>query len=330
MATVAYQGFAIKNNLLEATSDRQIFNNLGGSPLGDDITLFFNNKRNITNLYVDSGNIFGDTIIYDNTTAINPAVYSNKTKLTFNGQTLYVKESNGLNKFKLSTSEDLSTTVSLPLVGFYTRSDEITLENISNFSATRRSTDVNEVQTETLTGYLNQSQGILGSNTPIDLLLSLEGNLDFYKFRRNGAIIKKDSFLSTEKTTIKGYVKIQDVDNVNSFGLTNTSPGLFIYNPITQSGVRAFSSNENPWDDLTAGYLTAETNKIEIGTLRSSNYSSATGYSARDLVLISKGATFMTSFVSTTIITSGAGKNFTHKTPITVNGETYYLCLQQQ
>lgn len=331
MATVAYQGFAVKNNLLEASADRQIINNLGGTPLGDDITLLYNNKRNTSTLVVDPTNINGSIISFPITINISPAVFTNKTKVIFNNsETFYVKESNGINEFKLSTLSDLSDTVENPQPGTYTRSDEITLENISNFSAIRRSTDLNAVQTETLTGYLNRSANVLGSSTSIDLLQSIESNLDFYKFKRSNAIIKIGNFLSDNITDIKGYVKIEDSSNVNSSALDDTGPGIFIYNPNTGTGRRAFSSNENPWIETTGqaiNYLETFTNKIDVGTLRFSNFDSLTGYSElNNIVIISKNSILTTDVPESTIVSS---VNFTHKVPITVNGETYFLCLNQ-
>jgi hypothetical protein len=320
----AFQGFAVKSNLSESTSDRQIITNLGGSPLGDDITLLYNNKRNKSSITVTSDNIALDNYIRFNETDIS-AVFSNKTKLTINNQIFYVRDSNGLNEFRLSTNSNLSD-IAAPLVGVYTRSDAITLENISNFSKIRRSTDVNAVQTETLTGFLNQSASILGSESPTDLLETMEANLDFYKFRSTKSITKVTNFLSSNPNIIRGYVRIQDIDNLNSAGLTNNTPGVFIYNPGTGAGVRAFSSSDNPWSQ-NSPYLESSSNNINIGTLRSATWVEGTTYNARAFSLTLKNSSIAPTVTETTIVSK---TNFTHKVPVIINNETYYLCLKKE
>jgi hypothetical protein len=319
----AFQGFAIKNKLAESSNDRQIISNLAGNPLGDDITLFFNNKRNKSSITVELSNIVGNYIRFDE--GLTLATFSNKTKLTVNNDVYYVRDSNGINEFRLSTTEDLEQLVAVPPVGVYTRSDEITLENISNFSKIRRSSDVNAVQTETLTGFLNQSQSILGDTTPTELLEATEANLDFYRFRNTKAITKLNNFLSPNPTAINGYVRVQDVDNLNSTGLDNTKPGVFIYNPSTGGGIRAFSSNENPWSQ-SESYLESSTNKINIGTLRSATWVTGTTYTARSFGITLKNSSIAPTVTETTIISNN---NFTHKVPVIINNETYYLCLQK-
>jgi len=323
MAGGAFQGFAVKNNLAESSNDRQIITNLGGSPLGDDITLFYNNKRNKSSMTVGLSNIVGSYIRFDED--LTPAVFSNKTKLIVDDEVYYVRDSNGFNEFRLSTSEDLEQLVDLPPVGTYNRSDEVTLENISNFSKIRRSTDVNAVQTETLTGFLNQSQGILGSTTPTALLTAAEENLDFYRFRNTKAITRLTNFLSPTPSVINGYVRVQDVDNLNSTGLNDVKPGVFIYNPATGGGVRAFSSNDNPWSQ-NESYLESSTNKINIGTLRSATWVTGTTYTARPFSITLKNSNIAPTVTETTIVSKN---NFTHKVPVVINNETYYLCLQK-
>lgn len=319
----AFQGFAFKNNLLEATADRQIFTNLGGSPLGDDITLLFNNKRNISSLTVNVSNIAINGYIRF-TESETRAVFSNNTKIRLGNTIYYVRDSDGVSEFRLSTTEDLMTPA-LPFVGVYVRSDEVTLEHISNFSTIRRSTDVNAVQTETLTGFLNQSASILGNTSSTELLLSTENNLDFYKFKKAKAIVRNTNFLSNRLVKINGVVTISDIDNLNISGLTNQKPGLFIYNPSTSSGIRAFSSNDNPWlESQVAPFLETTTNQITIGVLRNATWNTGVTYDPRSFSISLKNSTMFETVVETAIV---AKSNFTHKTEMLINGETYSLCL---
>lgn len=321
---MSFQGFAIKNNLGESTADRQIFTNLGGNPLGDDITLLYNNRRNKSSIFVGAENLIGSYVRFDSNTT--PAVFTNKTRITVNNTVYYVRDSNGINEFRLSTQSDLSTLVDFPPIGFYERSNEVTQENITNFSKIRRSTDLNEVQSETLLGFLNQSASILGSTSPTDLLETIEANLDFYKFRRTNAITKLSNFLSNNQTTVSGYIRVQDPDNLNTFGITNDRPGVFIYNPNTGSGIRAFSSNDNPWSQ-NGSFLESSTNKINIGTLRNAVWVSGSTYNTKSFSLTLKNSSIAPTVTETNIV---AKSNFTHKVPVTVNGELYYLCLQRE
>ena len=315
---LAFQGFTIQNNLAEAFYDRTIFNNLAGTPEGSDIALLVNNKRNTSSLTVIDANITGNNITIPNALA----VFSNRTIIKINEDTsntlYYVKNSNGVDTFQLSTSIDLSTTIAVPPVGVYTRSDEITLSNISNFSLKRRAA------TSGVTGSANAdttsaaSNQILGVASPKALLISLEGNLTAYKFRTEKSLNRKSDFLGRKLLKTNGVSIIKDPDGlIQTQGITNTGPGLFIYNADTNSGVRAFSSNANPWSDPKTGYLETTAFRITMGKLTFSN-------SAGIVIQSKNGATLATNVAPTVIDVT----TFTHKIPVNINGETFYLCVK--
>ena len=94
--------------------------------------------------------------------------------------------------------------------------------------------------------------------------------------------------------------------NVNSAGLSNAkSPGVYI------GDTRAFSSDNNPWSEVgipTSALLTNST-EVSIGEL---NF-------ADNITIEGIAATSATSVLATT---------FTHKLPVIINGETYYLLLR--
>lgn len=311
------QGFTIRNNLSEAFFDRTIFNNLAGSPQGSDITLLFNNKRNTSSLTVTSQNITGNNVAFTNTNA----VFSNRTAIKVNTSTYYVKNSNGIDTFQLSSLPDLSNTVAPP-TGTYIRSDEITLSNISNLSAKRRPALGNS--DSNLSDFnIGNTIYYLFERSQKALLLDTEANLGFYKFRSSKSLNKKANFLGEKPLTLNGLLIIKDPDGVNQLpsGLTNTSPGLFIYNSDTNSGIRAFSSSSNPWEDPSpsTGYLETTALQFTAGKLTISN--------PAGLVIQPKGSvTLSTSTTTTSISTS----TFTHKLPVTINGELYYLCLRRE
>ena len=80
------------------------------------------------------------------------------------------------------------------------------------------------------------------------------------------------------------------------------SPGVYI------GETRAFSSDNNPWSEDTSALLT-ESTEVSIGEL---NF-------ADNIIIEGITATSATSVLATT---------FTHKLPVIINGETYYLLLR--
>jgi len=315
--TIAFQGFSIKNNLSEAQADRAILNNLGGSPIGDDIGLLYNNNRNTSSISVASENIFGNTIVISNAQAI----FANKTPLTIGSLTYYVKNSNGQDSFRLSTSPDLSNTVSNPPIGEYTRSDKITVNNIRNYSIVRRSPDVNRTESDSELGFVSTSSRavFLGGRTVKDILESIEQNVNFYNFRKSKSINIKSDFFGTKQLEASGVNIIVDVDNINDNGLTATSPGLFIYNPATEVATRAFSGADNPWrfdPQVDPNNLVVLTSAFTVGSLK---------FNLSDVTLISKD---ISNPIVQTVPVQQVAPNFTHKLPVTINDETYFLCLK--
>lgn len=310
---IAFQGFSIKGNLSEAENDRDILNNLGISPIGDDISLLFNNQRNISSITVLSSQIQGNKIVIPDSLA----VFSNKTKLTLGNTTYFVKDSNGIDTFSLSSNQLLSNTISSPLPGTYIRSDEVTLENISNFSIVRRNPDLNRVDTDTQLGFLNNSSSssLLSSSNAKQLLESIEANLDFYKFRLQSGLSINKNFLTSRIFRSSGALVIKDLDGINNSSITNSSPGLFIYNPDTGTGIRAFSSSDNPWTAI-GDTLEADASKITVKNLN---------FISNQISVVSKPNSFISQDITNTAIDS---VNFTHKVPIKVNGEIYFLCMK--
>jgi hypothetical protein len=315
---LSFQGFTIKNNLAEAFFDRTIFDNLAGSPEGSDVSLLVNNKRNTSSLTVTGSNISGNTISIPGALA----VFSNRTPIKIDDNTTqyYVKNSNGVDTFQLSTSTNLSSTVA-PSAGTYTRSDEITLSNISNFSLKRRSASSGGMSNSAGAASTGATENVklLGDASPKSLLTSLEANLAFYKFRTSKSLNKNSSFLGRKLLKTNGLSIIKDPDGVIQIqGITPTGPGLFIYNAETGLGVRAFSSNANPWSDPTNGYLESTALQITMGKLTIANSSG--------IVLEAKSGATLTNNISPA--QSISNSTFTHKLPVTINGETYYLCLK--
>jgi hypothetical protein len=105
----------------------------------------------------------------------------------------------------------------------------------------------------------------------------------------------------------EGTVIIKDpvALNVNTAGLANEkSPGVFI------GDTRAFSSDNNPWSEVGSALQTSST-EVSVAELNFDN-------SAGTIIIEGITADSDSSVLATT---------FTHKLPVVINGETYYLLL---
>jgi len=110
--------------------------------------------------------------------------------------------------------------------------------------------------------------------------------------------------VSPNDINIEGSIKINDPQGFNSgtAGLSNAvSPGIFI------NDTRAFSSDNNPWTQVGTE-LTTLSSSVSIGEL----------YFANDITI---------SGISTESASSVAVTTYTHKLPVVINGETYYILL---
>lgn len=402
---IAFQGFALRKNLEESELDIDAINNLGGTPIADDLALFVNNNRNTSSLTIFPSYVNGTVITVPGDSY---AVFTNRTQVTVNSEILYIKNSNGIDTFEFTTRDtppyssadtvtpNFGSNTSLELV----RSDAITPENLSNFSLPRRNTNIDRTDDETQLGFLNSSRtGLLStSSNSIAALDTLEANLDFFNFKKQKAIIKDRTFVGRKVLYSNGCIIIKDPDNLNTAGLADSNPGLFIRDPVGGANIRAFSSSENPWIETPGtgdvlygddGFLASRSVEVTAGTLLVDNPGYGVDFilKASDIVttlstsqlsgIISSNAntTTITNISSTADLTSGmtlvrvsgsgafggvttitkidnantitirsttantagaitfsqsySNQNFTHKLPVTVNGEVYYLCLKQ-
>jgi hypothetical protein len=308
--SVAFQGFELSKNLSESVNDGQILNNLAGSPMGADITLLFNNKRNVSTITVTSANIQGSLISFVD----RESVYANKTKITVNGSVYYIKDSNFINQFRLSNNKELNDTVSNPPVGDYLRSDEVTFQNIINYG-----------QSRTFPGIDVDRFGPSGGNfqstaDPKTSIESIEKKLDFYDFRFQKSIKNNFDFFGRELILINGVVRIKDPDGKNNLSINDSldprKPGLFIYNEAEGKGIRAFSSSENPWADKTT-FLECSSSNVTIGDL-------FFDVVTQGIRFTSKNSAVLANDVTSQIV----NPNFTHKIQVSINNEIYFLCLR--
>ena len=105
-----------------------------------------------------------------------------------------------------------------------------------------------------------------------------------------------------------------------------TPPGLFILNGATGQEVRAFSGSDNPWEEVAAGAsitgsaaLRTTSNKAQISKLKISS----TG--ATPVLIKTDGAATLD---IVDLVVSESNPTYTHKVPILVNGEQFYLLVK--
>jgi len=346
----AFQGFDRKLNLLENTADRDVLNNLGVAPIADDIALFTNNLRNTSELLVTIDKRQGNTILF------NPLaqrfIFTNGTKIkAFSGQTVigdfFVGDSNNLNQFQLYSDENL-TQIAFPPAGVdvrYVRSDAILKEDILNLVKPRR--PVVERQSASQITIQDSSadvaDGITGVATPPNIYTSLrrvyssfrnsvititeymnaiESNIDTFEQKRQKSIINNVDFLSEIKVTFNGNIIVTGQIGSNVDVPLNSGPGIFILDPTTDIGKRAFSDNENVWTaepvlPAIATDLVGATREIVVGNLV---------FNSGVRIIRKSGIPEIAQEL--TPVASNLANTFTHYVKVTVNGEEYSLCLK--
>tara|TARA_R100000234_G_scaffold100263_1_gene69075 strand:- start:383 stop:1813 length:1431 start_codon:yes stop_codon:yes gene_type:complete len=251
------------------------------------------------------------------------------------GRDYYVCDSDGLSQFKLSyypsdfdNTDNQGTQVGIQTINVtgidytspsdvekrsftFIRKDVVTQENLVNFIQPDidaeeeggfrlfRTIDDPDVS-ETLNGIFGVSNTIL-DDTRFDLSKRYQINKDI---------------ASTKDVKYEGVVIVKDPDQFNS-GTTavdsDDSPGVFI------AGTRAFSSDNNPWTDEdellnpgtgTENALVTRSEQIGIGEVKFADAIRIDGLGS------DKG----------TLTNTKAG-DYTHKLPVVINGETYFLLM---
>ena len=244
------------------------------------------------------------------------------------GRDYYVCDSDGLSKFKLSyfpsgySSNDGSQVgiqtidvtgidyASSPTQFFtFIRKNIVTQENILNFI---------KPDEESVGGVDGQTGGFRFFRTPEDPDVSSTLNdvfnetgeiLDTTRFQLRSRYEKKESISSTKDIKYEGSVIVKDPDGYNAGFIpvgTDISPGVFI------AGTRAFSADNNPWDDddpVVSNALVTKSFQVSANEIVFED----------DIRIDGLG-----SDIGTVNTTAGA---YTHKVPVVVNGETYFLLL---
>jgi hypothetical protein len=315
----AFQGFDIKLNLSESTSDRAVLNNLGNEPIADDITKFLNNLRNTSVLDVQSSNIFGSVISF---AGEKEFVFTNETELKIGNDLRYVGLSNGFDEFSIYSDKDLTLLIETPPTGLYVRSDAVSNSDVLKLVPSRdvvvedtttsvyNTGETADVSTNTYNSVVNVYEEIVNSINLGGYLNQIELGIDFFRMKKETSINSVIDFETENKLALSGSITVLDPDGVNNSTISDTA-GIFILDITTGNNARIFSTNDNVWSDVGSD-LVASTKEIVVGNLV---------LDEGTRIIRSAGLPAIVS--ETQVIT-----NFTHFVPVIVNGQEYQLCLK--
>tara|TARA_B100001059_G_scaffold223242_1_gene248029 strand:+ start:4542 stop:5756 length:1215 start_codon:yes stop_codon:yes gene_type:complete len=244
--------------------------------------------------------ISGTNFVYTNDDIVSPSIDVSVGSTTLSAGTEYfVCNSNAESRFKLSFTSSTNpsgiSTINITAVPpqfDFIRKEPVIKSNITNFQRP-------EIQDEQEFGaYLASS-----INGTMDATQANGENADYF-------ITKK--YKGTEDTSVDTDVKFEGTVNLfdpvgfnaNSGDLLDSkSPGIFIGN------TRAFSADNNPWF-TEAQHLSTNSFEVSIGELEF------------------LGGAIDIEGINAISATSVEATTFTHKIPVTVNGETYYLLMK--
>ena len=230
----------------------------------------------------------------------------------------YVVESDGISKFKLSTTLGGSA---ISITGSATA-------NPDNFQFKRK----DDVHQQQIINYIPpEIQDTEDFSYPSDINSTIEetqGNIESAEYFTLKKYRSDQSITTPESIKFEGSINLHDPDNYNQTGslVTNQgvtgapAPGIYI------GDTRAFSSDNNPWSESVAtgdvdGKLTTESEEVSIGELAFLD--------GNESMVI----TGIDNDVST--VSGVTADSFTHKIPIQIldgatgGKETYYLLVTQ-
>jgi hypothetical protein len=304
--TTPNQGYRKDLNLVETPNKFSALDNIGGAGISGDLAILQNNLRNTSTL---AYNTISNGYFYFG--ASNEFVYTNDDIVTVStnvsvgastlvaGTTYYVCNSNSLNQFKLSTT---SSTVGIATIN-------VTSVSPTSFNFIRQ----DAVYQSNLANLINPYVGGVDQEVGFSYFGGKSVNTVFQEVQSNNEtadyLIGSKYQSNKDKTTAdilnyEGAVIINDPTSLNtdSIGLANLkSPGIFIGN------TRAFSSNNNPWTKVGSA-LSTSSYSVSVEELYFANEITITG-------------------ISTESASSVGVTTYSHKLPISVNGEIYYLLL---
>ena len=330
------QGYRQDLNLQETLSDFDAWNSLYETGIGLDLAVIRNNLRNTSPIGFSSitgiiglGSFFefgsevdGEFIFTNNdTVGLSHTVSFASTSLKF-GTTYYVCNSNGRNRFKLSTRPSthilgvstiteiaggptgVTSPISGPLSPF--PADPTGTFNIIRQDPAHQTNILNFIKPEQIDdSFVLLRNGINGSISETTSRNEIAEFLTTRKYRNH------EDTVTDREIKFEGHITVNDPHNRNSTGTgvedVPNSPGIFI------GETRAFSTDNNPWIELTDGVET-ESEEVSIGELFFNDEIEIVGLTTETVTPKAVGS-------------YGAGSLY--KIPMIINGETYYVLLDQ-
>ncbi len=316
------QGYISNLNLAETTNPSLAIANLAGVTIPADLKIIQNNLRNISTISYQtfSGGFFQfDDLEFvftdDDKIKVSKNVSIGTTTLNKNSN-YFVCNSNGKNKFKISTTSSSVgfTTFDVNAVDKnnfnFIRDDSVSFNNISNIIDPTQNNFSNDPLTD------NSNQGTIrfldnqifgsGPDRLKNAISETQDNVERANFLIGQKYTTTGNIDTDQLLKYGGVLKIVDPVSFNS-NTTNLvdekSPGLFIGN------IRAFSSDNNPWSEESAALKTSSS-AISVNELFFYDQVQITG-------------------INTTSSSPTNPSTFTHKLPIKVDGEIYYLLLKE-
>ena len=329
MPIIPNQGFRRDLNFAEPINDTTALNNLGGAGIANDLRIIQNNLRNkdVLKFSDSTSNYNSATGVYsfpdldliftndDEVTVATDVPGVGSVGFLTAGNLYYVVNSDGTNNFALSERPSTHplgvSTITGAIAGITTinfvRNTPVTFDNTKNF-----------IEPNLLSGYRFVRDLNASFNT-------IQANNDFAKFDITRKFKGNESTFTDDPFKTEGVVIVNDPVPANTSPeslLLPTSPGVFI------GTTRAFSSDNNPWEKI-GDALETESNFISIANLVIDGLSNNSSDEAKTINAGSNATRNNIRINGVTVedISGVNASDFTHKLPIVVNGETFYMLM---
>lgn len=246
-----------------------------------------------------------------------------------------------------------------------TRKDAISVDNIVNMSVPRLTLKdvINDAEESGTSGadadesgetggagdVGSEIDGIFDNYGTYDQIGYIAGTIGRLEAKKQGTILTDRQSFFDENIRFKGNIRLTNDSQVEIYNNGANAPGLFIYNTATGGEIRAFSGSDNPWEELSQVVtdsgnsgdertaLSTQSDKSQIANLILEPDGGGSGTSERGFRPKLRHSTdnYVPSTAPTSPITkveTSAPANeqltkdaFTHKVPITINGEQFFI-----
>lgn len=322
------QGYIRNLDLSETTNAALALANLAGSSIPDDLRIIQNNLRNTSKIgystfsqahfqFPELDFVFTN----DDVIQVTENVSIGSTTLNKNSK-YFICSSDGISKFKISTTSGAVGFTTFDVLSVdkdnfnFIRNNEVTQQNIKNLidpanlrsnGAAGNDANAGDSSNDGDNGFLTSNERFgTGSQRIKNALEITQNNIESANFLIGKKYTTNGNISTSEILRYEGILKSSDPVNLNSTvqGLQNSSsPGFYI------GTVRAFSSDSNPWEKDT-GELVTTSNSVKVNELFFYDELRVGG-------------------INVTSATTTDPNDFTHKLPIEIYGEIYYLLLKQ-